>query len=116
MNPGVGGHALLQGIFPTQGSNLCLLRLLRWQRALHHSNPLEDPGAGAPLLKRRGAQTTALATPQSRVCVRADVVKWTVEYDGFSPVVNACQWTAECIKDAVFVFKEFVTLATTWPS
>ena len=30
-NTGVGCHALLQGIFPTQGSNLCLLCLLRWQ-------------------------------------------------------------------------------------
>ena len=27
-NPGVGGHALLQGIFLTQGSNLCLLCFL----------------------------------------------------------------------------------------
>ena len=24
-NTGVGGHALLQGIFPTRGSNLCLM-------------------------------------------------------------------------------------------
>ena len=30
-NTGVDGHALLQGIFPTQGSNPCLLRLLHWQ-------------------------------------------------------------------------------------
>ena len=30
-NTGVGGHALLQGIFPTQGSNPCLLHLLHWQ-------------------------------------------------------------------------------------
>ena len=29
-NTRVGGHALLQGIFPPQGSNLCLLRLLHW--------------------------------------------------------------------------------------
>ena len=29
--PGVGCHALLQGIFPTQGSNLHLLCLLHWQ-------------------------------------------------------------------------------------
>ena len=31
-NTGAGCHALLQGIFPTQGSNLRLLRLLhcRW--------------------------------------------------------------------------------------
>ena len=30
-NTGVGCHALLQGIFPTQGWNLHLLCLLRWQ-------------------------------------------------------------------------------------
>ena len=30
-NTRVGCHALLQGIFPTQGLNLCLLSLLHWQ-------------------------------------------------------------------------------------
>ena len=30
-NTGVVCHLLLQGIFLTQGSNLCLLSLLRWQ-------------------------------------------------------------------------------------
>ena len=30
-NTGVGCHFLLQRIFPTQGSNPCLLRLLHWQ-------------------------------------------------------------------------------------
>ena len=30
-NTGVGCHFLLQGIFPTQGLNPCLLRLLRRQ-------------------------------------------------------------------------------------
>ena len=30
-NSAVDGHALLQGIFPTQGSNLHLLSLLLWQ-------------------------------------------------------------------------------------
>ena len=30
-NTAVGCHFLLQGIFPTQGSNLCLLCLLHWQ-------------------------------------------------------------------------------------
>ena len=30
-NTGVGCHSLPQGIFPTQGSNLNLLRLLYWQ-------------------------------------------------------------------------------------
>ena len=30
-NTGVNGHALLQGIFPSQGSNLCLSCLPHWQ-------------------------------------------------------------------------------------
>ena len=30
-NTGLGCHFLLQGIFPTQGSNPCLLCLLHWQ-------------------------------------------------------------------------------------
>ena len=30
-NTGVGSHAFLQGIFPTQGSNPCILCLLHWQ-------------------------------------------------------------------------------------
>ena len=38
---GVGCHALLQEIFPAQGSNLCLLRLLNW-----HAGSL--PLAGSP--------------------------------------------------------------------
>ena len=40
-NTGVGCHALLQGIFLTQGSNLHFFRLLHWQAG---SLPLELPG------------------------------------------------------------------------
>ena len=40
-NTGVGYHFLLQGIFPTQGSNLSLLCLLPWQVG---SLPLAPPG------------------------------------------------------------------------
>ena len=40
-NTGVGCHALLQGIFPTQGSNPHLLGLLHWQSG---SLPLAPPG------------------------------------------------------------------------
>ena len=36
MNTEVGCHALLQGIFLTQGSNPCLLHLLCWQEILYH--------------------------------------------------------------------------------
>ena len=40
-NTGVGCHALLQAIFPIQGSNPCLLRLLHWQAG---SLPPAPPG------------------------------------------------------------------------
>ena len=40
-NTGVACHFLLQGIFPTQGSNLCFLSLLHWQA---DSLPLSHPG------------------------------------------------------------------------
>ena len=40
-NSEVSYHALLQGIFQTQGSNLCLLHLLHWQVG---SLPLVPPG------------------------------------------------------------------------
>ena len=40
-NTGVGCHALLQKIFPTQGLNLHLLHLLHWQVG---SSPPRPPG------------------------------------------------------------------------
>ena len=42
-NTGVASHVLLQGIFPTQGSNLRLLRLLRWQVGSLPAEPLGKP-------------------------------------------------------------------------
>ena len=45
-NPGVGCHFLLQGIFLTQGSNLCLLHLLH-----HQVDPLILHHLGIELLK-----------------------------------------------------------------
>ena len=43
-NTGVGCHALLQGIFPTQGSNLHLLCLLHWQVSFfYHWHHLGSP-------------------------------------------------------------------------
>ena len=46
-NTGVGCHALLQGLFPTQGSSPRLLRLLHWQVG---SLPLAPPGKPLNLL------------------------------------------------------------------
>ena len=42
-NTGVGCHALLQGLFPTQGSNPCLLGVLHWQQVLYHQHHLGSP-------------------------------------------------------------------------
>ena len=42
-NTGVGGHALLQGIFLTQGSNLDLLQLLRCRQILYHLSQEGSP-------------------------------------------------------------------------
>ena len=39
-NTGVGCHALLQGIFPTQGGNKHLICLLHWRQVLYHSRHL----------------------------------------------------------------------------
>ena len=50
-NTGAGCHFFLQGIFPTQGSNPCLLPLLHWQAgslpAEQWGKPLRDRGTEA---------------------------------------------------------------------
>ena len=50
-NTGVGCHALLQGIFPTQRSKQCLLHLLHWQV---DSLPLAPPGKPPLWVKQDG--------------------------------------------------------------
>ena len=42
----VGCHSLLQGIFLTQGLNLCFLRLLHWRVVLYHWRHLGSPAIG----------------------------------------------------------------------
>ena len=51
-NTGVGCRALLQGIFPTQGSNLQLLHLLHWQAG---SLPLAPPASSTVIDGQREA-------------------------------------------------------------
>ena len=46
--PSRAAHALLQGVFPTQGLNPCLRRLLHWQAS---SLPLAPPGKPQHLSK-----------------------------------------------------------------
>ena len=49
-----GLHALLQGIFPTQGSNLCLLYLLHWEAS---SSPLGPPGKPKSMIAADAAKS-----------------------------------------------------------
>ena len=58
-NTGVGCHALLHGIFLTQGLNPCLLHLLHWQVG---SLPLVTPG------KPRKSQTYVSLSPLFLCC------------------------------------------------
>ena len=58
-NTGVGCHFLLRGIFPTQGSNPCLLHLLHWQM---DSLPSAPPGKPTWLL------TSSIQAQISQVC------------------------------------------------
>ena len=71
-NTGVLSLFLLQGIFPTQGSNLRLLRLLHWQAG---SLPLAPPGK--PYEKGESERKIKV---NSLSCVRLFVTSWTVAY------------------------------------
>ena len=56
-NIGMGCHALLQGIFLTQGSNSCLLYLLHWQMGSLPRAPTGKPS----LLKAMAPHSSTLA-------------------------------------------------------
>ena len=62
-NTGSGCHALLQGIFPTQGSNLCLWSLLHWQVC---SLPLAPPGK--PMWNIKMLEQIRLISPLTSYC------------------------------------------------
>ena len=67
-NPGAGCHFLLQGTFPTQGSNLCLLPLLHWQA---DSLPLSHLGSPscivyAPIICKTNSTDGTVVTPVCR--------------------------------------------------
>ena len=75
-NTGVGCHALLQGIFPSQGSNLHLLSLTHWQV---DSLPPVPPGTGQQLDTNRlpearlGAENLKAAKQDSDGSFKTDV-------------------------------------------
>ena len=69
-NTGVSCHDLLQGVFPTQGSNLYLLCLLHWADSLPTEPPGRPPGATAQSkqpdsIPRLSPPTTSHNSPHS---------------------------------------------------
>ena len=76
-NTGASCHALLQGIFPTQGSNLCLLCFLHWQAG---SLPLAPPG------KPQSLQVILCSVWQAW-----DPPGWTVTGRAVHPVTSTVQ-------------------------
>ena len=68
-NTGVGWHALLQGIFPAQGSNLLLLHLLHWQAGSLPLAPLGKP-QWSPSYLLGGARSAALKRRKHGFCLQ----------------------------------------------
>ena len=67
-NTGVGSHSLLQGIFPTQGSNLGLLHC---RQILYHLSHQRSPGAiknGVEWSGSRSVVSDSFATPWTAAC------------------------------------------------
>ena len=85
-------HALLQGIFPTQGSNLCLLRLLHWHSS---SLPLAPSGKfhvtwlkSSTFIMASGPHTLFLLRKKS-----AHVILWTSSLSSFPQTGRwMCSW------------------------
>ena len=73
-NTGVGCHSLLHGIFPTQGSNQCLLHLLHCRKILYH---LSHQGSPTFLsLYRKGPSFTGKFVFHLQRYVYFHKVKW----------------------------------------
>ena len=65
-NTGVGSHSLLQGIFPTQGSNLHLFCLLHWQMDSYHLSHQGSPNiSNLPKVKSSLSSEPNLNTTES---------------------------------------------------
>ena len=80
-NTGVGCHFLLQGIFPTQGSNPNLLCLLHWQV---DSFPLSHLGSPFPRTENSlNCPRTSLVVQWLRIClpIQGTWVKFLVQED-----------------------------------
>ena len=88
-NTGVGCHFLLWGIFPTQGLNPCLLRLLHWQVG---SSLLVPPGKPLLLLYQVAIESGLEPTTQGRRSQLALNLCWPDCILVFWPHSSWCRW------------------------
>ena len=70
----MGCYALLQGIFPTQRSNLHLLCLLHWQASSLPLAPLGKPKIKSNQKEKKKKKKTRAVL--KRKCLKADMWKW----------------------------------------
>ena len=95
-NPGVGCHALLQGIFLTQGSNPHLLCLLHCRRILYCLSHQRKNFSHQSLLSKRGGSHRLFHT-----CVNDRPRVFTFVIDVFVTVGDS-QMSGHCVKGKSF--------------
>ena len=94
-NTGVGCPALLQGIFPTQGWNLCLLHLLHWQADSLTPCHLGDSPSGTLGVTVCGSTITLLSWMEVSDVFDRDRQEHVKETDHWMSPVIWCQASGE---------------------
>ena len=84
----LGCHALLQGIFPTQGSNPCLLCLLHWQVG---SLPLVPPGKPPIELLQRAEKKKKKEYSKQKKGTKS-------RFRGFPQWLNGEEFACQCLR------------------
>ena len=112
---GMGCHALLQGIFVTQGPNRCLLCLLCWQV---DSLPLVPPGKPQPI--RTECKFMLRSSGLPRTCVHSkqlqDAMRWksTLKYWLRSSFDTLCVNAGVSGKSLATLWQVILYSAHTW--
>ena len=79
-NTGVGCHFLLQGIFPTPGSNLRLLHLLHWQEDALPLSHLGSPVNGRAWIESRASPSLHCFNYSTLLCYFMTVMVLCLEH------------------------------------
>ena len=115
-NTGVGCHALLQGIFPTQGLNLSLFCLLHWQAGSLPLVPPEKPNLSVEPTKAKFLEKInfVMYITHRRVdilkqCIRASNYSWQINPDYVALFISLME-KKNIFKANAFNLKVFIYL------